>query len=95
MLALVNSGLGLPLHHRNQVRLLSPLAGGHAAEGGMDRKKRDFAPLHNYIDTVSEKTDYGGEWTQQNCNTVFNCEEVSLHHCTEKGRDFECSDNKG
>ena len=97
-LALVSSAVAVPLHQLSspqQARMLSSLADSHAAKEGAGRSKRDFAPLHNYIDTVFDKTDYGGEWTLENCETIFNCEHVFLLHCSDKGRDFEFSDNTG
>ena len=63
---------------------------------GQERRKRSFSPLHHYVDTVYNMTKYEvGEWTLNDCNVVFNCETVSTHHCTDKGSQYECTDNKG
>ena len=82
--------LGVPLD-RKPSQEESPLAG----DDGAGRRKRGFGALHNYVDTVYDKSDYNGEWYLEDCESIFNCETVSQHHCNNTGRDYECSDNKG
>lgn len=63
------------------------------------REKRDYTGQHNYAEVVydmlQDENNNPGVWKQMNCSSIFNCETVSLHHCTKKKSWFFCSSNKG
>lgn len=84
--------------------LCSPLPSSESAAAGDDaavnqRRRRNYTPYHNYPQVVYSHLadDYGedGEWKKANCTATFNCEEVSLLHCTQPSSRFFCSTNTG